>query len=121
MSDTLRIKRGDTWRPQFVWQDGNGNPIDLTGATARLQLRQKRNSLELSGTTYPAEIDLKSTEGDIIITESEGKLEIEVSANQTSLLEPKNYVTDLEITFPNGDVKSTQTIDVIVERDVTHD
>lgn len=121
MSDTLRIKRGDTWRPQFVWQDGSGNPIDLTGATARLQLRQKREQIELSGTSYPAELDLKSTEGDIVITESEGKLEVEASATQTSSLEPKNYVTDVEITFPNGDVRSTQTIDVIVERDVTHD
>mgnify|MGYP000588911791 CR=1 FL=1 len=120
MSETLRIKRGDTWKATFTWQDSDGNVIDLTDCTARLQLRKKRRQVELEGTTYPAEIDLTTSNGGIDITGTEGKVEIEATATQTASLDPDNYVTDLEISFPDGTVTSSQTLDVIVERDVTY-
>lgn len=121
MSSTLRIKRGDTWRATFDWQDSDGNAIDLTGCSARLHLRKKPRQVEIAGTTYPVELDLTSPDGGITVTGSEGKVEVEATASQTKNLDPESHVTDLEITFPDGTVKSSQTIDVIVERDVTYD
>ena len=121
MSETIRIKRGDTWKATFIWQDSDDNFIDLTGADARLQLRKKRRQIELKDTVFPAELDLTVANGGVFITGQEGKVDIEASPSQTAELQPDNYVTDLEITFPDGTVTSSQTLNVIVERDVTYE
>ncbi len=42
---TVKLIRGDTWRRSWIIKDEVGQPIDLTGASARLQVRDKRDEV----------------------------------------------------------------------------
>lgn len=41
MTDVLILIRGDTWRLTWAWTDSSGTPIDLTGATVALTIRER--------------------------------------------------------------------------------
>ena len=103
------FKRGDTWNLVFVWKSNN-TLIDLTGCTARMQIRKKRSG------TLLAEI---STDNGIEIAGSEGRVNISFPANITANVEAGTHETDLEITFPSGDVQSSQTLDIPVIEAIT--
>ena len=42
MSGTASVKRGDTWSWTCAFTDTNDAPVDLTGVTARCQVRDRR-------------------------------------------------------------------------------
>ena len=37
----IRIEQGATWRLEVGWEDESGSPIDLTGWSARMQVREE--------------------------------------------------------------------------------
>lgn len=86
----LNIEAGATFRQEIIWKDENGVPINLTGCTARMQIRKKITD------TDPL-ISLTSPDN-IIITPLEGKIELIIFDNQTETLSDGVY--DMEIVFP---------------------
>lgn len=65
-------------------------PVDLTGYTARMQVREKPSS--------PVKIlDLNTQNGGIELGGPSGSISINVSASTTESIVPKTYVYDLEI------------------------
>lgn len=50
-------KRGDTWRPVFRWAQSNGQPVDLAGCEARMQVRHA-TSKKLAATPDSLVFDL---------------------------------------------------------------
>jgi hypothetical protein len=103
------VKRGDTWSFIFVWRQDN-TIIDLTGASARMQLRERRTK-ELVASI--------STDDSIIIEGAAGKITANFPPILTKLVEAGQYVTDIEVTFTDGSVVSSQTVQLSVEEDVT--
>ena len=85
------LDQGSDWDLNVIYQDANGDPINLTGYTAAMQLRQNYNS-------ETADLTLTTSNGGIVITGALGKLVLHATAVQTGLLESGNYVYDLEIT-----------------------
>jgi hypothetical protein len=83
------MDQGSDWFLSLEYKDGAGNPINLTGYTAAMQLRQYYES-----TT--AVLTLNSTTG-ITITPATGKLDIHATATQTAAVPAGKYVYDLEI------------------------
>lgn len=77
------------------YKDPNGDPIDLTGATAKMQVRDTKGGSKLAFT-------LTSPSGGITIDQANGKLTIKMTANQTNkLFYPKSsydiMLTDAEL------------------------
>ena len=96
----LTIYQGSTFMQEFQWKTGNpATPVDLTGFTARMQIRPK--------ITDPTIIATLTTENaGITFTDAvNGKFTMEISATDTSAMEFKNAVYDLEMVMPGGRVK----------------
>jgi phage tail sheath gpL-like len=85
------IDQGSVWSVVLVYTDSNNTPVNLTGYTAAMQLRQNYNS-----TT--ADLTLTTANGGITIVGATGTITINATATQTGLLDPGFYVYDLELT-----------------------
>lgn len=100
-NEPLYIEQGATFRRGFVYKQRNldgtiGDPVDLTGYRADLQVRRTASS-----TTYALWL---STEWGDIALGSDGSITISASDAATSTLTAKQYVYDLELISPDGDV-----------------
>jgi phage tail sheath gpL-like len=85
------IDQGSIWSVVLVYTDSNNVPVNLTGYTAAMQLRQNYNS-----TT--ADLTLTTANGGITIVGATGTITITATATQTGLLDSGFYVYDLELT-----------------------
>ncbi len=102
------FKRGDTWRFWFDVCDCEDKPYDLTGCSAWMQLRDSKRGCALDSRT-----------AHVIITGN--VIEIVFNPAQTSMIKPGMYRLDLQLTYANGDVGSTETHFVRVLEDMTYD
>lgn len=110
----LEIKRGDTFRRSFVFADAEGTPIDLTGATARFAAKVKDDD-EVVVFCAPDFGDVDG--GEVSIDGPNGVVSVHIDESLMNV-EPGVYEADLELSFPGGDVKSTDTFRVKVIRDI---
>lgn len=85
----IEIEQGATFELVFIYQDEQGNPFDLTGMTARMQLRRTYNSPD-------ALLSLTNANGRIIFDPFIGKITLRVSATDTTPLNGSG-VYDLEL------------------------
>ena len=95
-SHDIIIEQGATFRLQLVWKDNAGVAINLTGYTARMQVRKKYNSdlPLLSFTTENGAITLGGAAGTIVV---EG-----LATLTDDLPAPSGGVYDLELVAPSG-------------------
>ncbi len=84
------IEKGATYRHKLVWNDSLGAPINLTGATAKMQVRSSVASPDIL-------LELSTENSRIIITPLTGTLELIISATDTALLSGRGGAYDLEI------------------------
>lgn len=89
----ITIEQGATFTLSLLWKTSGGTPIDLTGYTARMQIRSS-----VSSTTILA--DLTSAAG-ITLGGVAGTIDVEIPATQTATM-TKGGVYDLELV--NGSV-----------------
>lgn len=89
------IDQGSTWSVSLVYKDPSGNPINLTGYTAKMQLRKKYDSAT-------AALTLATGGQGIVITGATGTIAITATDEQTATLDPGFYVYDLDLN--NGGV-----------------
>jgi len=85
------IDQGAQYTTTIIWADSSGNPIDLTGYSAAMQLRLQAAS------PNPSALNLTSSNGGITITPLAGEMDILMTTAQTGALDPGFYVYDLEI------------------------
>ena len=103
------VKNGDTWKFSFVWSNNN-TPIDLTGCTAKMQIRDANNALVAP---------IAPATNTITITGSTGTVNIVFPAATTASVPAGSYKSDLQITFPDGTVQSSSTVIINVEAGIT--
>jgi hypothetical protein len=84
----LTFPQGATWDLSLTYLDGDGDPIDLTAHTARMQVR---NSFGAA-----AVLSLASGTG-ITLGGTAGTIDIQVAASVTETIPPVQYVYDLEV------------------------
>ncbi len=84
-----RFTQGAYWTLTLILADDNGNPIDLTGYTAKMQFRKSAGS--------PVVLELSSPSSGITITPSQGRIDIAATAAQTALFVSK-LKYDLKLT-----------------------
>lgn len=106
------IEQGATYKHTLVWQDGNGLAIDMTGCTAKMQVRPSVASPDIL-------IELSTTNGRISIIPLDGRISLYVSDEDTAVLTPAKAVYDLEIYLPNGEVIRLIEGKVTIKAEVT--
>ncbi len=84
------IEQGATFQKIISWKDSNGDPIDLTGFTARMQFRSQISSdtVLMTATTENGKIVLGNGLGTVTIT---------LSATETADFDFACAVYDLEL------------------------
>lgn len=101
----LYIEQGATKFFGFVWVNEDplqpgvpGDPVDLTGCVARMQIRKKQGE--------PVLVDVASDGVDpgITLGGATGQVTVKLTAAQTNELTSKEAFYDMEIVMVNGDV-----------------
>lgn len=85
----LVCPQGATFSKQLTWAI-DGDPVDLTSYTARMQVREKY-------TSTVAILNLTTENGGILLGDDEGTIQIEIDATTTSGIVAKDYVYDIEL------------------------
>lgn len=86
----ITIFRGATYDQTFTWLDDDASPIDLTGFTARMHVRDTVDAPD------PPLLSL-TTPGDITLGGGSGTIRVIISAAATSALAFTKGVYDLEL------------------------
>lgn len=108
-SKFFALYRGDSFDTSVTISDADGDPTDLTGATVRAQIRQEDDTLLDSFTA-----DLSAAE--------EGLILLSLDPLQTAALPTAETLrSDLEVTYPSGEVKTVLIIAFTVVGDISHD
>lgn len=93
----MTIDQGSTFRIIIGVQDSAYQPVNLVGATARMQVRSSSNNAGLL-------LEATSEDGEIIVDGTDGTLTVQISHEKTRLLIPSVAVYDLEIYMADGTV-----------------
>ena len=111
----ILIEQGSLYTLNLVYKDSEGVPIDLTGWSARMQIRQKHTSPD------PALISLSSVAGSIILGGALGTISARITSDMSAALTIKTGVYDLELIPPSGEDDAFRLIEgaVTVSKEVT--
>ena len=86
----ITIEQGATFQMSLTWKDSTGAPVNITGYSARMQVREN----------YEAEdtlVSLTSAGGDIVLGGALGTIAITIAASATQILQLDEAVYDLEL------------------------
>jgi hypothetical protein len=106
------IEQGATFNLNVRWLDPDDDPVDITGYSARMQVRR----------TYKSEdtlLSLTSEDGEIILGGALGTIAVTASAEDTASIDAKSGVYDLELVSPAGVVTRVVQGAVTVSPEVT--
>lgn len=108
---SVKVYRGDTWLRAWVIQDESGAPVDLTGASVRLHVRDAAGVKVAEAST---------ADGRLVITPLQGRIDMTIPAAAMAIA-PGSYRFDLELTSAGGEVRTVEQATLVVLEDVTHD
>ena len=113
------VEQGATCIREFVWNTNStascstaSTPVNLTGYTARMQIRE---TVESSTVLYEA----STTNGHLAITAATGTVKLTIPAATSAAWTWTKGVYDLELTSPTGVVTRLVKGTITVSREVT--
>jgi len=104
------ILQGQTTSFYMIWTNDSDAPVNLTGYTAKMQMRRTYDSAT-------ADFTFTHTSG-ITLTPLSGRIDILISDTQTSSMTDE-YVYDLELTSPIGGVTRILQGEITINQEVT--
>ncbi len=110
----LQIYQGATFRKRLRWLNPDQTPIDLTGCTARMQVREEVESTAVL-------LELTTENGSIVLGGTVGTVELLVDADTTAAITWDGGAWDLEIVHPGGEVTRLAQGSLCVSPEVTRD
>jgi len=105
-------RQGDTFNLALVYSDSAGDPINLTGFTAKCQLRANASS-------DTAVLTATTSDGTLVITGAQGRIAFAISATAMGAIAAGTYVYDLEIESSGGVVTTILTGTFTITPEVT--
>ena len=96
-SYNFTIEQGATFSLTFQWKGPNGEPIDLTGSTVRMQFRPKITS----ETLY---FEATDSNGFLIVDALNGKITLTIDSETTASFKWTSAFYDLEVEASNANV-----------------
>ncbi len=106
------IEQGATFYQPLIWKDSNDDPVDVTGYTARMQIRKTVKSSDVL-------ISLTTANGRITLGGAAGTVTLEISAEDTADFEIFCGVYDLELEALDGTVTRLLEGQIEISREVT--
>ena len=97
----FEIEQGATLRRSFVWTDSDNNPINLTGTTSRLQVKDRNGVLLSDWSNY------------LTVTPLDGQVDLLVPATATTALTFDTAYYDLKI--DGGADDTTRLLEGVIE------
>lgn len=91
----LVVYQGESFSKRFVWRGKNRRPINLTGYTAKMQVRESEDAV--------AELELTTENGGITLT-SGGVIDLVITPQQTGALTFEPAIYDIFLFAPDGTV-----------------
>lgn len=113
MCDTLSIKRGDQFTKEIVFTDNIGEPIDITWCTVYFTIREEGSVWDNDDTNALIQKDVTSHTDAV-----NGKTSVFLSSTDTDQ-DIWSYLWEVQIKFPNNDIRSTDTATVNIVQDLT--
>lgn len=86
----LLIEQGADFSQRFIWKDSDQNPIDLTGYTARMQIREKIESDTVL-------LELTTENGRITLNQEPGTIDLKINSLDSESLPEGKSAYDLEL------------------------
>lgn len=86
----LEILQGETFEKRITWKDQSGNVVDLSGYSAKMQIRNSKSQ------TAPLIVELSTTNGKIVIVDN--VIIITIAASETASMNFTIGYYDLELT-----------------------
>ena len=86
----ITIEQGATFQMNLTWKDSTGSPVNITGYSARMQVRENYESESTL-------VSLTSSGGDIVLGGALGTIAITITASATQSLQLEEAVYDLEL------------------------
>lgn len=111
----ITIYQGATYVDRLVWSTGEPEdaiPVDLTGCTAFMQIRA-------SATSAVVLLELSTSNGRITLGGVDGTIEMRIEAADTTPIDWRGGVYDLEIVFADGYVRRFMEGIVAVSPEIT--
>jgi hypothetical protein len=105
----LNIDQGCSYIRSMKWTDSNGQPINTTGYSGKIQIKQN--------TTRPSVVELTILNG--ITISNTGDININISTAKTSLLSSTKYIYDFIITDRDQNKIKLLYGDVNVSQEIT--
>jgi hypothetical protein len=115
MSD-FKIKRGDTWIHEFYWADDNGEPLNITGATARMQLRDVNDDVLIEANTENGLLYLRLEAGAVV-----ADIPFSLMDAVPVTVAGSEHRFDCELVYAGNVKDSTDTYTLEIEQDITRD
>lgn len=106
------IEQGATFSKTITWKDADGNPINLTGYTARMQFRKNKAATDIL-------FNATSSNGKLLLGGSAGTIDINIAAADTAAFDFSRAVYDIELQSSGGTVTRLLEGAVNVSKEVT--
>lgn len=108
----FQIEQGATLLKPVAWKDSTGAAVNLTGYTARMQVRQSASAEEVL-------LELSTENSKISLTPLTGTITLIFSAATTAAIDWKRGKYDLELISPDGTVTRLIEGEITVSREIT--
>jgi hypothetical protein len=108
----LTVLQGATFQLRVIWKDSTGAAINLSGYTARMQMRER-----LTSTTTLA--DMTTENGGISLGGAAGTVDLLLTAAETAAITAIRGVYDLELVSASGVVSRVLGGSVDFSKEVT--
>lgn len=108
----LKIEQGETFNPVLTWKDETGTAVNVTGYTARMQIRKTAEASAFL-------LECTTENGRIALGGAAGTITFSVSAADTAALPSGTFRYDLELISGGGIVTKLLKGDVVVAQEVT--
>jgi hypothetical protein len=108
----MTCNQGATLKRTITWTDSAKNPINLTGFTARMQVRAATSSSSVI-------LELTTANNRVSLGGADGTVNLLVAASDTAQLAPGQYVYDLELVSLGGEVTRLVEGNFVVKAEVT--
>lgn len=106
------LEQGSTLLKPIVWKDSSGTPVNLTGYSARMQVRQSVASPDVL-------LELSTANNKIQITPLTGTITLVFDATTTAGITWKRGKYDLELTSSSGAVTRLIEGQITVSQEIT--
>ena len=110
----LAIEQGATFKVIFQWTDANNTPINITGYSARSQIRPT-----IESATVMVDATIANGKLSIVNPATDGKVQLLLSATDTAALASGTAVWDLELVAGDGTVTRLLQGSVTISPEVT--